>query len=110
MRWPLAGLSLVSTCFVVFTQPRPIDLATIPVYAVVLPVMALVVLFIGPIQRRALQKRYLKERANLTNISVRIDQSGVHSKIPGQGFGFAEWPGVRGGWKAGAFSCFAAAC
>ena len=53
-----------------------------------------ILLFAGPLRRRAFKQRYIKEQPNLTNVQVQIDDTGFRSDIPGIGSGFAEWPGV----------------
>ena len=64
-------------------------------------IILMVFLFFVPLlQRFGFRKRFLKERKNLTNVTVIIDEVGFHSDIPGIGGGVAEWAGMDG-WQEG---------
>ncbi len=99
-RWPLAGLFFVIAVVSILTSQRPLELASLPIYTLPLFVMAVVVLSIGPLVRRGFAKRYEKEKINLTDARVLLDEVGYHSDVPGVGSGVAEWSGIQS-WREG---------
>jgi hypothetical protein len=46
------------------------------------------------LQRRAFRKRFKIESANLTNVRMKLSESGMEVDVPGTGHGFLEWSGL----------------
>ena len=99
-RWPLAVLFFAMAFVSVMTSQRPLGLGSIPVYTFPLFVMAVVLICIGPLMRRGFAKRYEKEKSNLTNARIWLDDVGYHYDVPGIGAGVAEWAGIQT-WREG---------
>lgn len=66
------------------------------------PVMVLVasVSLLPLLKKYGLKKRFHKEKQNLTNVHLILDEKGYHTEIPGIGGGVAEWAGMDG-WLEG---------
>ncbi len=69
----------------------------LPFFAVVLVLLAC---FSPFFQNRGFKKRFLKEKQNLTNAHLVLDDAGYHIDIPGVGSGVAEWTSMDG-WLEG---------
>lgn len=98
--WVMSGIFFLSGVAVLLTAPRPITFAELPSYLSTLFVISIVLLCILPLQKRAFKKRFLKERANLTNAHLTLDSRGYHCDVPGVGSGSAEWSGISS-WLEG---------
>jgi hypothetical protein len=68
------------------------------------PLSVLMLLFLAclspTVQKRNFKKRFLKERRNLANSHLVLDDTGYHMEVPGIGGGTAEWGGMDG-WLEG---------
>ena len=62
--------------------------------------LLLLACFSPTVQRRSFKKRFLKEKQNLTNSHLILDDMGYHMETPGIGGGTAEWGGMDG-WLEG---------
>ena len=57
-------------------------------------VMGLLPLYLKPLTKNAMKKRFLKEKANFTNAKLQLDDDGFRISIRGIGEGIADWRGM----------------
>jgi hypothetical protein len=85
----IAGVALAAC-----TAQRPLTFNTIPIYVWVLFVLCFYPLWIIPLQRSGLKKRFVIEKRNLTDAHVQLDDNGYHVEVPNIGSGTAQWGGI----------------
>ena len=100
-RWPLAAFLLLNALWTFFYPHQRLAFTDSPAFAFVWVLLAMSLLFPGHLSRLGFAKRYEKEKVNLTNAHLILDDVGYHTEVPGIGSGVAEWPGIQK-WKEGA--------
>ena len=92
IRWGFVVIPILLVAVVVFNSSKmgqifpPVTLigSLVPVliFGAVLPLS----------QKRALQKRFVIEKPNMTNVHLHMDEDGMRANVPGVGEGSIQWP------------------
>lgn len=100
MRWLRYGsiaVLIISVSLFIFSRARDGETTGSELLQQFVPVVVLAAIFscLPLLQKWAFKKRFPKEKENLTNVRVQMDDDGYHVDIPGVGAGVAAWEPMR---------------